>query len=127
MERETGLEPATSSLGKNAFIESKSLMRFCSDFLNLQRLSKSAFSRSVTANEAQTRQHEARLGERAPQIQIDIRGNLKPTWWIMNLRDGWMQGNGIVPSAENTPNGAQEARMRTTKVIGYEPCAQEIR
>ena len=57
MERETGLEPATSSLGKHAFIESKSLARFCCEFLNLQRLAESAFAGLLAANEAQTRQH----------------------------------------------------------------------
>ena len=29
MERETGVEPATSSLGINALVESKTLARFC--------------------------------------------------------------------------------------------------
>jgi hypothetical protein len=56
MERETGLEPATSSLGRHTFFESNTLARFCSEFLNLQHLAKSAFSKIVTPNEAQTRQ-----------------------------------------------------------------------
>src|ERR1039458_4410993 len=55
-ERETRLEPATSSLGILAFIESKSLARFCCEFLNLQHLAESAFCNSVDPNEAQTRQ-----------------------------------------------------------------------
>jgi hypothetical protein len=52
MEREMGLEPTTSSLGSHASIESKSLARFCCDFLNLQRLAESAFRHFVHANEA---------------------------------------------------------------------------
>ena len=55
MERETGLEPATSSLGIQTYVGSKSLARFCCDFLNLQHLAESAFSKSVDPNEAQTR------------------------------------------------------------------------
>ena len=60
MERETGLEPATSSLGSHAYFESKSLARFCCEFLNLQRLAESAFSKAVIPNEARTRQGFAR-------------------------------------------------------------------
>src|SRR4051812_42732157 len=56
MERETGLEPATSSLGIHRFIESKSLARFCCEFLNLQRVTESAFFKSVPPNEARMRQ-----------------------------------------------------------------------
>src|ERR1039458_5508009 len=56
MERETGLEPATSSLGSHSYVESKSLVRFCCELLNLQHLAKSAIFESVPANEAQTRQ-----------------------------------------------------------------------
>src|SRR5664279_707377 len=55
MERETGLEPATSSLGIQTYVGSKSLARFCCEFLNLQRLAASAFSRLGRPNEAQTR------------------------------------------------------------------------
>jgi hypothetical protein len=56
MERETGFEPATSSLGIQTYIKSKSLARFCRDFLNLQHLAESAFSQPVIPNEAQMRQ-----------------------------------------------------------------------
>src|ERR1039458_1496369 len=56
MERETGLEPATSSLGSHTYVESKSLVRSCCELLNLQHLAKSAIFESVPANEAQTRQ-----------------------------------------------------------------------
>src|SRR5208337_4971963 len=45
MERETGIEPATSSLGIQTYFESTSLARFCCEFLNLHRLAESAFSR----------------------------------------------------------------------------------
>jgi hypothetical protein len=55
LERETGFEPATSSLGIQTYIGSKSLARFCCEFLNLQRLAESAFSRIDRLNEAQTR------------------------------------------------------------------------
>ena len=61
MERETGFEPATSSLGIQASVESKSLARFCCDFLNLQCLAESAFSKFSAANEAQMR-HLASAG-----------------------------------------------------------------
>jgi hypothetical protein len=56
MERETGFEPATSSLGIHPLIESKSLARFCCDFLNLQRFAESAVSEFVILNEARMRQ-----------------------------------------------------------------------
>jgi hypothetical protein len=36
LERETGFEPATSSLGIQTYVGSKSLARFCCEFLNLQ-------------------------------------------------------------------------------------------
>ena len=40
----------TSSLGIQTFIESKSLARFCCEFLNLQHLAESAFSKSAASN-----------------------------------------------------------------------------
>src|SRR5689334_7951179 len=55
MERETGFEPATSSLGIYPSIESKPLARFCCEILNLQRLAESVSSSSVESNEAQMR------------------------------------------------------------------------
>jgi hypothetical protein len=54
--RETEREAATSSLGINTCVESKSLTRFCCELLNLQRLAESAFSRFVIPIETQTRQ-----------------------------------------------------------------------
>jgi hypothetical protein len=51
----SGFEPATSSLGIQTFFESKSLARFCCEFLNLQPLVESAFSRLDLSNEAQMR------------------------------------------------------------------------
>jgi len=56
MEREIGLEPTTSSLGIQTYVGSKSLARFCCEFLNLQRLAESVFSKLDRPNEAQTRQ-----------------------------------------------------------------------
>src|ERR1700686_3854759 len=56
MERETGFEPATSSLGIQTYIKSKSIVRFCRDFLNLQHLAESAFSEPAIPIEAQMRQ-----------------------------------------------------------------------
>jgi len=50
-----GLEPTTSSLGIQTYVGSKSLARFCCEFLNLQRLAESAFSKLDRANEAQMR------------------------------------------------------------------------
>jgi hypothetical protein len=41
-----------NSLGIQTYFESKSLARFCCDFLNLQRLAESAFCHFVTAIEA---------------------------------------------------------------------------
>jgi len=60
------LSPA-SGLGIQTYIVSKPLARFCCEFLNLQQLVKSAFSKSVTLIEAQTRQpHQASpMGARA--------------------------------------------------------------
>ena len=49
-------EPATSSLGRRTYVESKSLARFCCEFLNLHHLAESAISEPVPPNEAQTRQ-----------------------------------------------------------------------
>ena len=46
---------ATSSLGIQTYVGSKSLARFCCEFLNLQHLAESAFSKSDHPNEAQTR------------------------------------------------------------------------
>ena len=70
LERETGLEPATSSLGIQPFIESKSLARFCCEFLNLQYLAESAFFKSVISIEAQTRQVLSVL-PRALHFEVD--------------------------------------------------------
>ncbi len=56
MERETGFEPATSSLGRHTYVGPKSLARFCCEFLNLHHLAESAISEPVPPNEAQTRQ-----------------------------------------------------------------------
>ena len=50
-----GFEPATSSLGIQTYVGSKSLARFCCDFLNLQHLAESAFSKLASSNEARTR------------------------------------------------------------------------
>src|SRR6266849_5585223 len=47
---------ATSSLGIQTYFESKSLARFCCELLNLQHLAESAFFKSLSPNEAQTRQ-----------------------------------------------------------------------
>src|SRR5450432_163213 len=63
MERETGFELMTSSLGIQTYFESKSLARFCCEFLNLQRLAESAFSRLAGPNEAQTRHVLPQLGD----------------------------------------------------------------
>jgi hypothetical protein len=56
LERETGFEPATSSLGIQTYVGSKSLARFCCEFLNLQHLVESAFPKLRRPNEAQSRQ-----------------------------------------------------------------------
>jgi hypothetical protein len=63
MERETGLEPATSSLGIQASFESKTLARFCCEILNLQHLAESVFSDLVRPIEAQMRQTYAKVYE----------------------------------------------------------------
>ncbi len=77
LERETGLEPATSSLGSQAFVKSKSLARFCCEFLNLQRLAESAFSKPVGLNQGtnETGFLLASLGIRAAQINRTRLGN----------------------------------------------------
>jgi hypothetical protein len=49
-----GWQPARS-LAIQTYFESKSLVRFCCEFLNLQHLAESAFSRVERLNEAQTR------------------------------------------------------------------------
>ena len=56
LERETGLEPVTSSLGSHAYVGFKSLARFCREFLKLQHFAESAFCKTFTRNEAQMRQ-----------------------------------------------------------------------
>jgi hypothetical protein len=44
------------SLVSPTYVGSKSLARFCCEFLNLQHLAESAFSKSAQPNEAQSRQ-----------------------------------------------------------------------
>src|SRR5271169_6800685 len=58
-----GSNPTTSSLGIQTYVGSKSLARFCCEFLNLQRLAESAFSKLDRANEAQTRQMLPQSGD----------------------------------------------------------------
>src|ERR1700728_2492675 len=48
--------PMTSCLGSHTYVESKSFVRFCCEFLNLQHFAESAFFNSVPPNEAQMRQ-----------------------------------------------------------------------
>ena len=55
--------PTTSRLGIQTYVGSKSLARFCCEFLNLQRLAESAFSKLDRANEAQTRQVVPQSGD----------------------------------------------------------------
>jgi hypothetical protein len=50
------LRPMTSSPRIQASIESKSLARFCGEFLNLLHLAKSTFSKSVVQIETRMRQ-----------------------------------------------------------------------
>jgi hypothetical protein len=61
----------TSSLGSCPYIEPKSLARFCDEFLNLQPLAESAFSKLRQLNEARLRQaaHAQRgcLSNRSPR------------------------------------------------------------
>jgi hypothetical protein len=68
MARETGFEPVTSSLGSKTYFESKSLARFCCEFLTLQHLAESAFSGFDRLNEAQTRQV---LHAKGPNFHLD--------------------------------------------------------
>src|SRR5579863_7813285 len=56
MERETGLEPATSSLGIHPYVGSKSIARFSHEFLNLRHLAESVSCKNIHPNEAQLRQ-----------------------------------------------------------------------
>jgi hypothetical protein len=53
----------TSSLGIHTFFESKSLARFCCEFLNLQHLAESALSDLVRPIEAQMRQTYVKVYE----------------------------------------------------------------
>jgi hypothetical protein len=70
-----GLEPATSSLGNQTLVESKSLARFCCEFLNLQHLAESAKPKFIEEIEAQMRQRiqvrvealERKVPDAAPQ------------------------------------------------------------
>src|ERR1017187_1077846 len=85
MERETGLEPATSSLGIQTYVGSKSLARFCCEFLNLQRLAESAFSGFDRLNEAQTRHV---LHPKGPTFHLDDAPLIKtgkPFWPTRSL------------------------------------------
>ncbi len=83
MERETGFEPATSSLGIQTYFESKSLARFCCEFLNLQRLAESAFFGLGRPNEAQTRHVLPHPGDvlksgRFSNLRLATRSFIKP-------------------------------------------------
>src|ERR1017187_7509956 len=85
MERETGFEPATSSLGIQTYVGSKSLARFCCEFLNLQRLAESAFSGFDRLNEAQTRHV---LHTKGPTFHLDDAPLIKtgkPFWPTRSL------------------------------------------
>ena len=75
---------ATSSLGIQTYFESKSLARFCCDFLNLQHLAESAFSKSIHLNEAQIR-HALRTcvrGHEGAGIVVNV------SQWISRIRIG---------------------------------------
>src|ERR1700735_3867137 len=78
LERETEVEPATSSLGIQTHAGSKSFARFCCEFLNLQPLAESAFSRFVASNEAQTR-HVRSLEIGPPTLRVWLRGPHRQT------------------------------------------------
>ena len=49
-------QPATSSLGSRTYVQSKTLARFCGEFLNLQHLAKSTSHKSVGLFETRMRQ-----------------------------------------------------------------------
>jgi hypothetical protein len=65
-------EPATSSLGSPTYVGSKSLARFCCEFLNLQHLAESAFSKLRQPNEAQSRQ------ARIEHLRVTVSGSSVP-------------------------------------------------
>ena len=80
-----GFEPATSSLGIQTYVGSKSLARFCCEFLNLQRLAESAFSGFDRLNEAQTRHVPHTNG---PNFHLDsarLNKTGKPSWPTRSL------------------------------------------
>src|ERR1035437_6159009 len=99
MERETGLEPATSSLGIQTYIGSKSLARFCCEFLNLQRLAESAFSRIDRLNEAQTRH---------------VPSNKEPTATVGRVWNRWRRPftRSMFPRTHRTPLGSNSKSFR---------------
>jgi hypothetical protein len=112
LERETGFEPATSSLGIQTYVGSKSLARFCCEFLNLQRLAESAFSGFDRLNEAQTRHV---LHTKGPNFHLDDARTIKtgkPFWPTRSL----------VPNLDTFSNfrGINWPAARTDESLAYQ-------
>src|ERR1700679_2965409 len=74
---------ATSSLGSQTYVGSKSLAGFCCEFLNLQRLAESAFCGFVIPNETQTRQAGSLRTRATPSPE-----------WLPGLHQRAVQGGG---------------------------------
>jgi hypothetical protein len=89
LERDTGLEPATSSLGSRTYVESKSLARFCCEFLNLQRLAESAFLKSVAQSRHERDKHP--LPQESNLLRI-IRGKHRFEFNYVNAHSSGLVG-----------------------------------
>jgi hypothetical protein len=119
LERETGFEPATSSLGIQTYFESKSLARFCCEFLNLQHLAESAFSRLDHPNEAQTRHVLPHVGD-----VLKASSALNDSWpkskqmTRRQCRPIPADGTAAPPQSAD-PNGPGAARRRRGKYDEY--------
>jgi hypothetical protein len=76
-----GFKPVTSSLGIHPYIESKSLARFCCDYLNLQHLAESAFPGFRVVEVPVS--YYPRIGK--SKIGGTLKGTAGAAWFIFSL------------------------------------------
>jgi len=92
---------ATSCLGRHTSFESKSLARFCCELLNLQPLAKSAYSKSVEPNKAQSRQIQLIAVLHAFRAEAPIWQGPHKVKWVLQRWGPTSQprvGEGEIPS-----------------------------
>ena len=78
LERETGLEPATSSLGKSQFTEYRRLPRLWSDFPTSASIAESATSRMSLSNRGRNEVDASAALPRSTSIRTALSGTILP-------------------------------------------------